>query len=1270
MDKFKVVSVNVRGVANETKRRALFDYHRFNADLLILQETHSTPDIEQVWENEWGGKIIYSHGTGAGRGIAVCISKELFKKIEKIYRDMDGRTIIFDIIEDSLCITVCAIYAPNKDEPSFFSGIGKLLQDRTEHKIIIGDFNLTLDVEMDRLNTYCNNNKALCEVENLIDEFSLKDIWRIQNPERREFSWMKKGSNPTKASRIDLALVSGGLDQKIPEICYLSSVKTDHRAIYMVIETSPFERGRGYWKFNNSLLQDKQFVEIMNLELQKSIQASSDKQPLERWELIKKRIKKTTIDYSKNKTAEDKLVIGQLSEIVNEYEARLPLNKEEDKMLEDTKGDLEEKIFERIKGVMFRSKAKWYSEGERNTKYFYALEKARYNAKTCYKLINEENQEIDGQQEILEEQKKFYTKLYSEDEDVKFTLNNNTGIHVDENIKKQQDEEISNKDIKQAMQRMKNNKTPGEDGISVDFYKVFWNNIETIFMEMIEYSYSNNTLHQSARQGILNLIPKPGKDSRYIKNLRPITLLNTDYKIIEKAIANKMIPALEQIIHTDQRGFMKNRRISVNIRKMLDIIHEAEKEDLEAIVMSLDFVKCFDKCSFSILHGSLEFFGFGEVVKKWTKILYNDFTVKIQNNGNFSTTIPISKGVHQGGCCSSIYFLVIAEILAISLRSNQDIEGLTIKDIRNLLNQFADDMDIFSKCTEQSIKAIYQELEDFRKQSGFTVSYEKTTLYRIGSLRFSDAQLYNMSEYVWSNKDINVLGVTIAHEDMMEKNYRGIQQKVRNVLQNWNNRGLSLMGRVQVVNTLIASLFVYKMMVLPMIPKNVVKSVDNMIREFLWNGKKAKISYQILQNPKKEGGLNLVNLSKKDLALKATWPIILSEEEEYAEMVYRIMRCSKIKEDIWRCSIMPDDVKNMKIKNQFWEDVLVSWATFNSYHNRRIENQILWYNSRIRVNNKPIMWNDSFTKGLKYVYQLFSGNGFKSENEVWNQYSLTKLRYNSLKTAIPKEWKEFFSTTLRTTYFPIPPHNYDNYTTGGMKNLSQRVYSLVAEDCMLIHNKYLGWRKEIEENPIETLMEYREAFSYIYRITNVTKYRNFQYRLLQRGLVTNIQLHKWGIKPTDMCSFCCQTAESLTHLLIICPVTQQIWNQVFEYLQERFQLSMEKLDTSPKAIIINRITEKISHVANFVCLITKQYIYAQRCLRKDLHFSVLKAHLRKIECLEKYIAIKNNKLITHNRKWGLAAQPQQQTQSQSQCSQHQYTGHEVQVYINEYIEQM
>ena len=583
----------MRGIANEHKRRALFDYHRVNADILILQEIHSSVECEQIWENEWGGKIIFSHGSTSARGIAILTTKALYQSMSNVYKSVDGRVIILDISECGYIVSIVAIYAPNEDKPAFFQEIAAEIRVRSEHKIIVGDFNLVLDVEMDRENTYQNNNRAMEEVTSIMEEFSLKDIWRIQNIDKREFSWRKPRTYPVKASRIDFALVSSGLDQQVKTVQYLSSLKTDHRAIYLVVELSPSERGCGYWKFNNSLLQNLEFIKTMNKEIEQTMIATQDKKPKDRWELIKKRIKETSVAFARSKISEDKLVISNLAEKVNEYEEHLPLTREENDLYEMTKIELEEKMFDRIKGVMFRSKAKWYEQGEKSTKYFLSLEKARYNAKTCYLMINEKGEEVTTTKDILHEQKKFYSDLYSVDTDVQFSLENTYNIKVPKDIRDNQGTQITIQDLESSMKRMSNNKTPGEDGIPIDFYKVFWTKIKEIFFVMMEQCFEEELLHPSARGGILNLIPKASKDTRYVKNLRPITLLNSDYKLIEKAVADKMIPALQHIIHTDQRGFMKDRRISVNIRKMLDIMHLAEKEDLEAIILSLDFVKCF-----------------------------------------------------------------------------------------------------------------------------------------------------------------------------------------------------------------------------------------------------------------------------------------------------------------------------------------------------------------------------------------------------------------------------------------------------------------------------------------------------------------------------------------------------------------------------------------------------------------------------------------------------------------------------------------------------
>ena len=157
----------MRGASDQVKRRAIFSNYRVNADLLILQETHSTQECEKIWQNEWGGKGIFSHGTASSRGIAIFTSNEFFAKISKIFTSDDGRLILIDIEENNQHVTLVAVYAPNQNCPGFFYKYKKMLKDRHENKVIIGDFNLVLNVEMDRKNTYNNNNRALEIIEDI-----------------------------------------------------------------------------------------------------------------------------------------------------------------------------------------------------------------------------------------------------------------------------------------------------------------------------------------------------------------------------------------------------------------------------------------------------------------------------------------------------------------------------------------------------------------------------------------------------------------------------------------------------------------------------------------------------------------------------------------------------------------------------------------------------------------------------------------------------------------------------------------------------------------------------------------------------------------------------------------------------------------------------------------------------------------------------------------------------------------------------------------------
>ena len=109
------------------------------------------------------------------------------------------------------------------------------------------------------------------------------------------------------------------------------------------------------------------------------------------------------------------------------------------------------------------------------------------------------------------------------------------------------------------------NKRPGNDGLRVEFYKVFWNHVRPFLLNALNCSYTNGHLSITPRRGLITLVPEKNKPANFLKNWRPITLLNCDYKIAAKSIANRVKKVLPQIINNDQRGFLKNRTIRENI---------------------------------------------------------------------------------------------------------------------------------------------------------------------------------------------------------------------------------------------------------------------------------------------------------------------------------------------------------------------------------------------------------------------------------------------------------------------------------------------------------------------------------------------------------------------------------------------------------------------------------------------------------------------------------------------------------------------------------
>lgn len=216
-----------------------------------------------------------------------------------------------------------------------------------------------------------------------------------------------------------------------------------------------------------------------------------------------------------------------------------------------------------MKGIIVRSRARWVEYGEKNSKYFLGLEQRNRMTTNIYELYLDSNCLVTSQDEILKVIKTFYSKLYSKVSDIdssnffKF-LNIPHTVLTDEQMLACEGH-LTIDECSKALASMALNKSPGSDGLPVDFYKIFWDDVGLLVVNLFNHAFTVGHLSVEQGRAIISLLPKPGKSSKYIKNWRPISLLNADYKICAKCIATRFKGVLPDIISPEQTGFLKKQ---------------------------------------------------------------------------------------------------------------------------------------------------------------------------------------------------------------------------------------------------------------------------------------------------------------------------------------------------------------------------------------------------------------------------------------------------------------------------------------------------------------------------------------------------------------------------------------------------------------------------------------------------------------------------------------------------------------------------------------
>ena len=861
------------------------------------------------------------------------------------------------------------------------------------------------------------------------------------------------------------------------------------------------------------------------------------------------------------------------------------------------------------------------------------LENKNFLDKTIKKIQDKCGHFVTDQAEILSYVRSYYGCLY-ENKDHKLKKANLTEILKNKPVSKVPNIElgdlINTKELGETLKTMKHNKSPGMDGFTTEFLKVFWCRLKHFITNAINICFKKGTLSTSLKQCIITCIPKGKKDRSLIGNWRPISLLPVIYKLASGTIANRLKKVLNTIISTTQNGFISGRQISNCTRLIYDIMQVAEEKKLPGLLMLIDFEKAFDSLSWDFLYNSLDFFGFSANFSKWIKLFNNDIKAYILQCGFLSESIKIGRGCRQGDPIAPYLFLIGAEILSLLIKINPEITGFIYHTHEYKLTQFADDTTIILDGSQCSLQAALNTLEIYGSISGLRMNKEKTKLIWIGRKKHCKEKLDVTLDLDWGKQEFILLGIkfNVNLTSMPKLNFENSLQKIQTELKMWQVRHLTPFGKVTVLKSLILAKFIHLFLSLPT-PEDVITKLNFLCYRFLWNDKPDKIKRDVICLDYLKGGIKMVNISKFIISLKLTWirRIFCDVKTQWFNLFSEMYPVQKL-------SLGFDLSKTilLHMKNEFWIDIITYWQNFCKTKEIRSNSDIvcspLWYNTNI---SKDALYFPKWSnKGISMVGDIIDDQWNVLNPEVLKrkfEFSFNILDYYRLK---------YLVKTFITTYKEEGPSNYMRPCCPShlkilykSKKGCKDFYNLLLER----DTKYPVPIPKWEELVLHSKYSWTQIYKICCKSIKDNKFIWFQYKILNNILDTQYYLYKIKILDDNTCRLCNQHPETILHLFAECTKSSELWRNVKHWVFTRLGLNLD-FDSGVKIFGYNDNNENFWPL-NFMLIVTRYYIYW--CAKKGFQLNIfhLQREIKKRFNEQKISSFMNNSNQLFEKRWSV-----------------------------------
>ncbi|XP_058753184.1 uncharacterized protein LOC131626385 [Vicia villosa] len=775
------------------------------------------------------------------------------------------------------------------------------------------------------------------ELEELMNDIGLYE----HETRGSHYTWSNKHGQGAIYSRIDIAICNGEWFSAFPRKDYMDTLRESWRI--------PIE-GRPMYICWRKLIRLQKVMISLNRAIAdgvKRIQLSRDNLEKVQTMLEEDKFNRDIIEQAKYWT--DEIIKGT---------------------------NIEEKILSQ------KAKVDWLQLGDGNNRYFHAIVNQKNKQKSLLGLEDQNGKLLTGFQDLEEEILKFYTNLVGtasnnlDHVDI-MALRNETQLREDQRVELEQP--ITVNEITNALKSIGDSKAPGIDGYNAKFYKASWHVIKKEVIDATKEFFQDDRLYPAINCTLVTLIPKH-TEARKMKDMRPIACCTTLYKIISKILTVRLSKVIGCLVDPSQSAFIPGRVIHDNILMARELLRRYTCKYLSPkCAIQMDLQKAYDTVEWYALECILREMNFPPHFTKWIMLCMTTASYRYYIHGRQSKILKAKRGLRQGDPMSPLLYVLIMEYLHRCLKKLQCRPQFKFHpkcaklSIINIC--FADDIILFTRGDTTSIQLIMEEVKGFSQAIGLKANPQKCKVFFGGVSIDDQTNILAITGFSAGNFPFKYLGVPITSKKLHIALYQPLIDRIVIRIQTWTASILSYAGRRQLIQSVLNAMTSYWMQVYPM-PKKVIHHICAICRSFLWSSRdeisrKSPIAWESVSEPKKVGGLNLVDLNcwNKATIIKLLWNLQAKADKLWV-MWMHVYYLKGQPIDTWRmptnCSWIMKKMMSYRADmhhSTYWNNSLQTgkYITKYMYHELRGEKPPtpwykIFYHNAARPRARFIMW--------------------------------------------------------------------------------------------------------------------------------------------------------------------------------------------------------------------------------------------------------------------------------------------------------------------------